>query len=278
MKRRIVGALIIGLGWASGCGGGGKTTEPDAAVLRDSSRGPETHPEFDTPVMRDGSDTRPGFDTPVLRDGADALGCPVLPPDGGGEYPYPFYCAIGRAGDICQQTFPPRCLGGEWTCDSWPRADQCTCVGAPPGGSPDCQCVDHKWQCTPDGGTSDAKDAPDTAKTPDTLDSREAGTSSEVGETKGCAFTDGGSRYPFYCGRGWIDGICEDVLDPPQCIAGAWSCGTDAVGRPLPRADQCTCIGQVPRGYARCECIGHAWKCYEGDGGSSEVRDATPSQ
>jgi hypothetical protein len=138
----------------------------------------------------------------------------------------------------------------------------------------------------------DAPVAPDAAKPLDALDANEAGSmlepreagstpdSREVGgETKGCSFIDGGqypSPYPFRCGRGYIGSICDDVLYPPQCIAGEWSCGTDNAGRPWPREDQCTCVGQIPSGYARCECIGHSWKCYEGDGGSSDVRFDVP--
>jgi hypothetical protein len=120
----------------------------------------------------------------------------------------------------------------------------------------------------------DGTSAPDTQGTPDRTQAPDTG-AREINPS--CPAPDGGAPYPFYCGRGIIGSICEDLLYPPECIAGEWTCGTTDYGRPWPRQDQCTCFGPVPRGPGgHCECIGRVYRCTS-DGGTPDAADSATS-
>jgi hypothetical protein len=134
-------------------------------------------------------------------------------------------------------------------------------LGASDTPAPDARALGDTPISSNDGDAADTREAPDTR--------RETNSS--------CPAPDGGASYPFYCGRGIIGSICEDLLYPPECIAGVWSCGTTDYGRPWPRQDQCTCFGPVPRGPGvSCECVDHAYRCTS-DGGTPDAADASAS-
>jgi hypothetical protein len=115
----------------------------------------------DAPLAPDTARTRDTLDS---RETGDTRGCQLLD----APYRYPFSCARGGIGSLCDDvTFPPQCIAGEWNCGRpefgppYVRADQCACFGIGPS-QPGMRCVcgAQGWQCSPiDGGAVDTKDA-----------------------------------------------------------------------------------------------------------------------